>query len=199
ADQAGFDDIPGHHQRVPVEVHAPILAMAERLMDSMDSLQYERTRMNNGMPPHVPTAVSLMHGIIDNPVSGHLSKRLQYQSGYYIPTFCVFEFLANTKGFMQKALADKRFAAALPADLVKKYKSKEYYDHYQKTYPNISYVKSHLGTLNENCRAMYDESKNVAMGTDMWALPGIGAHLELDYMVKSGVSPFGSLHCPTNV
>jgi imidazolonepropionase-like amidohydrolase len=37
-----------------------------------------------------------------------------------------------------------------------------------------------------------------ALGTDMWALPGIAVHLELEYMVQAGMRPGTALVAATN-
>src|SRR5207249_3543020 len=96
----------------------------------------------------------------------------------YVPTFCVFEFLADTRKFMKDALDDPRFRESLSDPVVDRYLSEEYARQYEERYPNIRFVRSHLGILRTNMKRLLDAHTNVAMGTDMWALPGIGAHLE---------------------
>jgi imidazolonepropionase-like amidohydrolase len=124
------------------------------------------------------------HGVIDDTLPGSYP----WEVISYVPTFCVFEFLADTRRFMKDALGDQRFQNGLSEDVVQHYLSEEYFDRYKQRYPNISFVKSHLAILQTNMRKLFNAKVNISMGTDMWAFPGIGAHLELEYMVDAGLS-----------
>jgi imidazolonepropionase-like amidohydrolase len=98
---------------------------------------------------------------------------------------------------MKHALDDKRIRSALPEKVLKEYSSEEYYRKYRERYPNTSLVKSHLDVLRRNMMKLHNHKVLIAMGTDMWALPGVGAHLELEYMVNAGMSPMEALVCAT--
>lgn len=166
-------------QKMIAEVHAPMLADAKLAVDA--------------------GATALVHGILDDRGDPDFITAMLAKGTYYVPTFSLFEFLADVEGFMKKVLAEKRFRAALPPDVVKKYSSAEYYEQYRKRYPNIEFVRSHLGVLRGNAENFANNYVLVAMGTDMWALPGIGAHLELEYMVKAGLSPMQALASATTI
>ena len=175
------------------EVHAPQMADAKDVMDAdMKSESF-----------------AFAHGILDQQIgqrelpvtSAATSRRLNLfryyiSGGFYVPTYCVFEFLADTKGFMSGALGEGRFRNALPDEVVRQYESNEYYERYAKRYPNIEFVKSHLHNLDSNVMSVRWD--RVVLGTDMWALPGIGEHLELEYMVHAGMTPRNALFCATN-
>ncbi len=177
------------------EVHVPQLADAQEVLKS----GYPHLMFRG-------VGVAFAHGIIDDTISVRISSRYHLtwlampgvlmgflgKDIYYVPTFCVFEFLADVRAFMRNALSDERFRFALNDEVVEKYTSKSYYDHYDKTYPNSQFVREHLSILNLNLKKL-KESRYVAMGTDMWAFPGIGAHLELQYMVNAGMTPMQAI------
>lgn len=142
---------------------------------------------------------ALAHGILDARLDTGAAERIRRGGLYYIPTFCVFEFLADVGGFMSNALSDARFRGALPGEVVRRYSGTEYFDHYRTTYPNISFVESHLPVLRDNMRVLAERHANVVMGTDMWAFPGIGAHLELEFMVHAGMTPMQAIVSATSL
>ena len=141
---------------------------------------------------------ALAHGILDAPFDSAAIGKIVRGGLYYIPTFCVFEFLADTKGFMSATLSEARFHDALPEAALRRYTGEEYYDHYRTTYPNISFVRSHLPVLRDNMKRLAEQDANVVMGTDMWAFPGIGAHLELEFMVQAGMTPMEAIVSATS-
>lgn len=166
-------------QKMLAEVHAP------KMSDALEALH--------------AGASAFVHGILDERVDPDFITEMLGKGAFYVPTFSLFEFLADVEGFMKHVLTDKRFRNALPAERVKQYTSKEYYDRYRKRYPNADYVRSHLGILRGNAENIARNYVLVAMGTDMWALPGIAAHLELEYMVKAGLTPMQALVSATTI
>jgi hypothetical protein len=175
------------------EVHAP------RFKDAVDVLRTPVPAMlPQGDGYSSPTGyLAFAHGIIDADIDPKFVKDMLLSQSWYIPTFCVYEFLADVQGFMKHALDDPRIRSALPDNVLKEYSNEEYYKRYRERYPNISFVKSHLEVLRRNLMKLHDRKVLVAMGTDMWALPGIGAHLELEYMVNAGMTPMEALVCAT--
>ncbi len=176
-------------------VHVPQMNDAEEVSKSRDI----QTNTISGQAFVIPVEghLTYAHGIIDKPLSDSFVARCSKSKAHYVPTFCVFQFLADVKGFMNNALVDDRFRSALPVDQLKRYTSEEYYDHYRKAYPNISFVKSHLKILERNMIRVFHSAANVAMGTDMWAFPGVGIHLEFEYMTKAGISEMEAIVCAT--
>jgi imidazolonepropionase-like amidohydrolase len=171
------------------EVHAPQIKDAKEVRDSVSN----------------PRGLAFAHSIVDQNIgndieiagsSVYASFGIEVTGLFYVPTFCVFQFLADTKGFMEHALSDERFRSALAPQIIQQYTSEEYYLHYAEHYPNIKFVKSHLSTLENNLKNIFGD--RVAMGTDMWAFPGIGAHLEMEYMVEAGMSTSQVLAAATN-
>jgi len=175
------------------EVHAP------RLKDAIDMLRTPVTvTLPEGEMYALPTGyLALAHGIIDGEIDSGFVTKMFFSQAWYIPTFSVFEFLADVQGFMKHALDDARIRSALPDKVLQEYSSEEYYKRYRERYPNISLVKSHLDVLRRNMMRLHNHKVLIAMGSDMWAFPGIGAHLELEYMVNAGMSPMDALVCAT--
>jgi imidazolonepropionase-like amidohydrolase len=159
----------GRKRKFFSEVHAPQYADAREMLEA-------------GVD-------AFAHGILDRAVDPEFVAQMQRQQTMYLPTFCVFEFLADTRGFMKNAFGDPRIAPTLPPGVAVRYNSEEYFQHYKETYPNIGFVKAHLSTLFDNMKTLHEAGIVIPMGTDMWAFPGIGAHLELEYMVEAGMTP----------
>jgi imidazolonepropionase-like amidohydrolase len=159
------------------EVHAPMRRMAA-------------AALSDG-------ATALVHGVLDDWLTaGDIETMLSRQT-YYIPTFCLYYFLADVDSFMAGAMSDPRFRRSLSPETIAGLTGPEYSSRYRSRYPNSEYVTSHLPVLNSNTRAIAGNYGQIAMGTDMWALPGIGAHLELESMVKAGLTPMQALTAAT--
>lgn len=159
-------------------VHAPNLADARAAIDGGATL--------------------LAHGVLDrfdDATMGTMKKR----PVYYVPTMDVFEFLADTRAFVDGVLADPIVTrpGGLSAETVSRYRSKEYSDGYRRRYPNFDNVRRKLPALRENLRRLHAAGVPVALGTDMWAFPGLGASIELDLFVKAGLSPLEALRAAT--
>ena len=138
-------------------------------------------------------AMSLVRGVLDEYLDASPVNTLLTRNDYYVPTISSFEFIADPQAFMKRVLADKRFRASLPASAVKEFSSPAYYEKIKAQYPNGSFVRSHLTALRDNVLSLVRNYVLVVMGTDLAALPGIGAHLELEYMVQAGMSPYQAL------
>jgi len=159
------------------EVHAPDRAMASMAISG--------------------GATALVHGVLDDWFgAGEISSFLSADM-FYVPTFCLYYFLADVDSFMAGAMADPRFRRSLDDETVARLTGAEYSKRYRERYPNGGFVKSHLDRLNANAVTVAGNYGQIAMGTDMWALPGIGAHLELEYMVKAGLTPMQALTSAT--
>ncbi len=159
------------------EVHAPEKAMAA-------------TAIAGG-------ANALVHGVLDDWFGAVEIETFLSQDMFYIPTFCLYYFLADVDSFMAGAMADPRFRNSLPPETVERLTGAEYSARYRSRYPNTENVRSHLDRLDANATTVAGNYGQIAMGTDMWALPGIGAHLELEYMVKAGLTPMQALTAAT--
>lgn len=143
-------------------------------------------------------ATALAHGVLD-PLDDATITLMKKRPVFYIPTMDVFEFLADTRSFVDRVLSDPSVTGptGLPKETVARYRSKEYSDGYRQRYPNFEIVKRHLPTLRENLRRLHAAGIPVALGTDMWAFPGLGVSIEMDLYVKAGFSPLEALQAAT--
>ncbi|MBI4548340.1 MAG: amidohydrolase family protein [Ignavibacteriae bacterium] len=169
----------GRNQRLLTLLHAP------KLQDAREALE--------------AGAFAFVHGIIDERIDAVFLNTMFETQRFYVPTFCLFEFLADVEGFIQHVLSDERLHSALTANDIKKYTSPEYYTKYHERYPNSDFVRSHLNILRQNMATLAREYVLIAMGTDMWAFPGMAAHLELEYMVQAGLTPMQALVTATSM
>ena len=159
-------------------VHAPNLADARAAIDGGATL--------------------LAHGVLDR-FDDRTVATMKKRPVYYVPTMDVFEFLADTRAFVDGVLADPIVtrSSALSAETVARYRSKEYSDGYRRRYANFENVRRRLPVLRENLRRLHAAGVPVALGTDMWAFPGLGVSIELDLFVKAGLTPLEALRAAT--
>jgi imidazolonepropionase-like amidohydrolase len=94
-------------------------------------------------------------------------------------------------------LSDPRAVAGLPPETVKTYRSAAYSDGYRMRYPNFDNVRRHLPTLRENLKRLHAAGVPIALGTDMWAFPGLGVSIEMDLYVQCGLMPLEALRAAT--
>ena len=142
-------------------------------------------------------ATALVHGVLDERLDAPFIESLLAGDVFTMPTFSLYHFLAGADSFIAQTLTDSAFRTSLPAETIAKLTSPEYAAGYRDRYPNQGFVASHLKTLDENTAAIVSNYAQLALGTDMWALPGIGAHLDLEYMVKAGLTPMQALTAAT--
>jgi imidazolonepropionase-like amidohydrolase len=141
-------------------------------------------------------ATALAHGVIE-PLDEGTIAIMKERSVFYVPTMDVFEFLADTRAFVDSVLADPRAASGLPAGTLERYRSPAYSDRYRERYPNFENVKRRLPALRENLQKLHAAGVPIALGTDMWAFPGLGVSIEMDLYVKSGFSPLEAIRSAT--
>ena len=108
---------------------------------------------------------------------------------FYVPTMDIFEFLADTRGFLDSVFSDPAALEGLPPETVARYRAPGYAAGYAERYPNFDNLARRLPALRENLRKLHAAGVPVALGTDMWAFPGLGVSIELDLFVKAGLSP----------
>jgi imidazolonepropionase-like amidohydrolase len=156
-------------------VHAPKLADAKEAVDD--------------------GATALAHGVLDRLDAGTIAE-MKRRPVYYIPTMDIFEFLADTRSFVYRVLSDPE-ALSIGSEKVSRYRSKGYSDQYRERYPNFEMVSHHLPMLYGNLRRLREAGVPIALGTDMWAFPGLGATIELDLFVRAGFPPLEAIRAAT--
>ncbi len=174
----------------------------------MNALLDEAKKLRMGTEVHAPNfadasaavaggASSLVHGIIDKRLDAPFIESILSGDVFYVPTFSLYQFLASPEGFVARVLADTAFGGALPTAVTGKLTAPEYAATYRERYPNQAYVADHLGVLDANASTIAGNYGQIALGTDMGAFPGIGAHLELESMVRAGLTPLQALTAAT--
>ncbi len=143
-------------------------------------------------------ATSLAHGVLD-PIDDATIAAMKKRPVFYVPTLDIFEFLADTRAFVDRVLSDPAVSESsrLSKKILARYRSRQYSDGYRERYPNFENVARHLPTLRENLRRLHAAGVPVALGTDMWAFPGLGVSIEMDLYVRAGLSPLDALRAAT--
>jgi imidazolonepropionase-like amidohydrolase len=144
-------------------------------------------------------ATALAHGVLE-PIDAGTIAAMKKRRVFYVPTMDIFEFLADTRAFVDRIFTDSavtRPVSGLPAEVLARYRSKEYSDGYRERYPNFENVKRRLPTLYDNLRKLHAAGVPVALGTDMWAFPGLGVSIEMDLYVKAGFTPLEAIRAAT--
>ena len=185
-------------QGVIAEIHAPQLQDAREVL-AAGFTPRKQTRKDTLEQAEQIGSFGFAHGILDDIVSEDVEQTMRSKHAFYIPTFSVFEFLANPRGFMQHVMQGFAVIQSLPESTITQYMSIAYDERYRQRYPNGGYVNAHLPVLRQNMKSLYDHHVPVVMGSDMWALPGLGAHLELEYMVQAGLSPMEAIVAATKM
>ena len=141
-------------------------------------------------------ATALAHGVLDVFDAGTIAV-MKSRPVFYIPTMDIFEFLADTRSLVDSVFSDPRAVAGLPAETVRTYRSAAYSDGYKARYPNFENIRAHLPALRENLRRLHAAGVPIALGTDMWAFPGLSVSIEMDLYVKSDIPPLEALRAAT--
>ncbi|HTY40726.1 MAG TPA: amidohydrolase family protein [Thermoanaerobaculia bacterium] len=141
-------------------------------------------------------ADALAHGVLD-PIDDATLAALKARAVSYVPTMDIFEFLADARRFLAGALGPPGIEAFLRPETVARYRSDAYAAGYRERYPNFASVDARLPVLRENLRKLYAAGVPVALGTDMWALPGAAVSVEMKLYVAAGLPPLEALRAAT--
>jgi imidazolonepropionase-like amidohydrolase len=141
-------------------------------------------------------ATALAHGVIE-PLDKETIRKMKERPIFYIPTMGVFEFLADTRAYVNGVLSDPGIASSLPRQTLARYNASAYAREYRAKYPNAEGVRRALPALRENLRLLQAAGVPIALGTDMWAFPGASVSVELDLYVRSGLKPLEAIRSAT--
>jgi imidazolonepropionase-like amidohydrolase len=141
-------------------------------------------------------ATALAHGVLD-PIDSETLALMRSRPVFYVPTMDIFEFLADTRAFLDTVLADPAAAKGLAPEVLARYRGNEYARRYAERYPNFDNVQRKLPALRQNLRQLQAAGVPVALGTDMWAFPGLGVSIEMDLWAKAGLAPLEVLRAAT--
>jgi len=140
-------------------------------------------------------ATALAHGVLD-PLDAATIAVMKNRPVSYIPTMDIFEFLADTRSFVDQSLAGVPEAWLNPVTKTK-LASKEYSDGYRERYPNFESLQRLLTVLRENIKKLHAAGVPVALGTDMWAFPGLAVSVEAELYARAGLKPLEVIRAAT--
>ncbi|MGH7894659.1 MAG: amidohydrolase family protein [Candidatus Binatia bacterium] len=129
----------------------------------------------------------LAHGPLESPLPAEVESAIAARGIAISPTLGVYEFLADLPSFLDRALGDPRLRALVPEATIARYRSAEYAASYAASYPNQREVARLLPELRAALRRLAAAGAPIVLGTDMWAFPGTGVHLELEAMATAGL------------
>jgi imidazolonepropionase-like amidohydrolase len=143
-------------------------------------------------------ATALAHGVLE-PIDEETVGVMRRRPVFYVPTMDVFEFLADTRRFVDSVLSDPAVSGpgGLSEATVARYRDAAYASGYRARYPAFENVMRRLPALRENLRRLHGSGVPVALGTDMWAFPGLGVSIEMGLFVEAGLSPLEALRAAT--
>ena len=141
-------------------------------------------------------ATALAHGVIEA-IDDATIALMRTRPVFYLPTMDIFEFLADTRAFVDSVLADPRAVTGLPAATVARYRSPTYAADYRRRYPNFEDLRRRLPALRDNLRRLHAAGVPIALGTDMWAFPGLGVSIEMDLYARAGLGALEVLRAAT--
>ena len=141
-------------------------------------------------------ATGLAHGVLD-PIDEEMLAVMRSRPVFYVPTMDIFEFLADAGRFVGGVISDPWAERSLSPKALAEFRSDAYSAMYRERFPNFDSVQSRLPVLRENLRRLHAAGVPVALGTDMWAFPGLGVSIEADLFVKAGLTPLEAIRAAT--
>jgi len=186
---------------------APKPALPRMKADVAEALIFEARKRGMRAIVHAPNladareaiadgATALAHGVLE-PLDEKTITEMKSRPVFYIPTMDIFEFLADTRTFVDRVFSDPRSVRGLPDETVSRYRSDAYSAGYRERYPNFANVQRRLPALRENLRRLVSAGVPVALGTDMWAFPGLGVSIEMDLYARSGITALETIRAAT--
>jgi imidazolonepropionase-like amidohydrolase len=192
--RAPLPDLP----RLPAPVAAALLDEARR--NGMAAIVHA-PELADASEAVAAGATALAHGVLE-PIgrNGKTLETMKSRPVFYVPTMDIYEFLADPRAFVDSVLADARVTApgGLAEETVRRYRSAEYSDGYKKRYPNFENVRRKLPALYGNLKDLHAAGVPVALGTDMWAFPGLGVSIEMDLYARAGLTPLEVIRAATS-
>lgn len=190
------DDHGGKAQKMKPEIYKAIIKEAHkrgiRVAAHLFYVEDARTLVDAGLD-------IIGHSIRDKEVDIDLLNKMKQKNVIYIPTLSLDKY-AFVYAEKPDWINDNFFKASLEPGVYEMITSKEYQDKIKNS-PDYEKNKtaSKIGMI--NLKKIYDAGITVALGTDSGAFPiraqGFSEHLEMELMVKAGLTPLQAISVST--
>lgn len=190
------DDFGGSNKKMPEEIYTAIIKEAHKHGLQVASHVYYLEDAHKLIDAGVSV---LAHSIRDKEVDDALLKKMKEKNISYIPTLTreIFEFVyAENPAWINEDF----FKRSLDTGVYEMLTSAEYINNIKHSQAYARNKKG-LEVALRNLKKIYDAGIMVVMGTDSGATParaeGFAEHLELELMVKSGLTPLQVINIST--
>ncbi len=182
------DDGRGKVPKMPPEIYSAIIDEAHkngiRVAAHLWYLEDARKLVDAGLDV-------IAHSVRDQEIDDDLLAKMKSKGVIYIPTLSLDEF-AFMYGDDPDWINDPFFKASLEPGVYEMITSPAYKNKVTRD-PGSAVEKAALQTALKNLKKVYDAGIMVALGTDAGAQPvramGFSEHMELELMVKAGLTP----------
>jgi imidazolonepropionase-like amidohydrolase len=138
-------------------------------------------------------------GVIDEYLDAPFISNIPTKPEFYVPTLSRYAFYADVEQFVKRVLSDKWFRSSLSDSVIKSCTSPAYASRFRGQVPDSASLKRRQSLVRDNMTAIVNNFGNVSLGTDLPDFPGIAAHVEMEEMVKAGLTPMQALALATTL
>jgi imidazolonepropionase-like amidohydrolase len=142
-------------------------------------------------------ATMLVRGMYDERLGSSIIDNMIQRNTYYVSTLTRYESIAGGQTFFQHIISDSLFRLSLPQSVLHSLTLPDIPQEYKIISPG--FTSEHLKILYDNSGAIVKNYIPVPMGTDVPFLPGISAHVELENLVKAGLTPMQAIVSATAI
>lgn len=141
----------------------------------------------------------LVGGIQDEQLGSSLIDEMVQRNTYYVSTLSRYEAFSDAKKFLNNILSDSLFRSTLTQSELTTYAQPEAVRLNDNRFPEFTVSPERLALVYGNSGAIVKHYIPVPMGTDVPSLPGISAHIELENLVKAGLTPMQAIVSATAI
>jgi imidazolonepropionase-like amidohydrolase len=191
-----LDDFGGKYKKMDPSVYRTIIREAHkrnlRVAAHVYYLADARMLVSDGVD-------ILGHSIRDSVIDDNLLQEMKTRKVVYIPTLSLDEF-AYIYARRPEWINDPFFRTSLEPGVYEMITSPQYQDKLKKS-PNYKHNVTAFNTALKNLKRIHDAGILISLGTDSGAMPlraqGFSEHLELELMVKAGLTPLEAITVAT--
>jgi imidazolonepropionase-like amidohydrolase len=142
-------------------------------------------------------ATMLVRGVYDERIGSSILDQMIQRNTYYVSTLSRYEAIVGGETFFQHIISDSLFRLSLPQSVLQSLALPDIPQEYRLISPG--FTSEHLKILYDNSGTIVKNYIPVPMGTDVPFLPGISAHVELENLVKAGLTPMQAIVSATAI